>query len=86
MECKNCKYYKDDHNEFFRTMMCKISHIWKPESCDYITSDGEVDNMEICYNCKSWLGGGDFGLSCQKKYYHCSANGFDEACEQFERE
>lgn len=85
MECKDCKYYIDDHNEFFRTMMCLISHRWKPESCDYIATDEEVENMNICFNCKHWLGGGDWGLSCQKDYYNCSANGFDEACDKFER-
>lgn len=85
MECKNCQYYIDDHNEFFRTMMCSISHRWKPESCDYIVDDEEVENMNICYSCKYWLGGGDWGLSCQKDYYNCSANGFDKACDKFER-
>ena len=85
MECKDCKYYEDDHNEFFRTMMCKISHRWKPESCTCITSGAEVEDMDICYNCKYWHGGGDWGLSCEKDYYNCSVNGFDKACEQFER-
>ena len=84
MECKNCKYYKDDNNEFFRTMICTVSHLWRPLSCD-LASDADVENMDICYNCSHWLGGGDFGLSCKKNYYHCSANGFDKACEQFER-
>ena len=45
----------------------------------------EVKNMNICYNCKHWIGGGDWGLSCAKNYYNCSTNGFDEVCEQFER-
>lgn len=85
MKCENCKYYKDDHNDFFRTIMCLISHRWQPKSCTYITSDEEVKDMNICFNCKYWLGGGDWGLSCEKDYYNCSANGFDEACEQFER-
>lgn len=41
--------------------------------------------MDICFNCKYWLGGGDWGLSCEKDYHNCSTNGFDEACELFER-
>ena len=36
--------------------------------------------LEIHWRCL-----GDWGLSCDKNYYNCSNNGFDKACEQFER-
>lgn len=90
MNCKDCKYYKNitimELGNITNVIpMCCITHIIKPKSCTYIADDTEVENMSICYNCKYWLGGGDWGLSCQKDYYNCSANGFDEACDKFER-
>ena len=83
MECKNCKYLHKV-NECFVDSVCDITHIISPVSCS-ITSDEEVETMDICYNCEHWLGWGDFGLSCRKNYYNCSNNGFDKACEQFKR-
>lgn len=89
MECKDCKYKNITNvklkNGEFTMQGCLITHILNKESCDYIVSDGEVDDMKICYNCKSWIGCGDWGLSCTKNYYNCSTNGFNKACEQFER-
>lgn len=82
MECKNCKYYWAGGDKF--PNVCNITHLCNPKSCS-IASDEEVDNMDICYNCRYWYGMGDWGLSCGKNYYNCSHNGFDKACEQFER-
>jgi hypothetical protein len=78
MKCKDCKY----HNKYKK--MCKITYLANTISCP-IESDEDVEKMDICYNCKHWMGGGDWGLSCRKDYYNCSHNGFDNACEQFER-
>lgn len=83
MECKNCKYLRKV-NEAFIDNICDITHIISPVSCN-ITSDNDVENMDICYNCEHWYGMGDFGLSCAKNYYNCNHNGFDKACEQFKR-
>lgn len=89
MECKNCKYYKISNviqgDKSFTMNSCSIAHILNTKSCIYITSDAEVEGMDICYNCKYWHGRGDWGLSCEKDYYNCSTNGFDKVCEQFER-
>lgn len=89
MKCSSCKYQyatsiKIKEEELF-CCSCGITHRIDVESCDYIENDEEVENMNICYNCKQWIGGGDWGLGCAKNYYNCSTNGFDEACEQFER-
>ena len=83
MKCKNCKYRREV-NKTFIDHICDITHLISSVSCD-IASDDDVENMDICYNCKHWLGCGDWGLSCRKNYYNCSCNGFDKACEQFER-
>lgn len=89
MECKNCKYYDvsnvKSNGKSYTTCSCDITHRVNSKSCGYITSDEDVESMDICYNCKHWIGGGDWGLSCQKNYYKCNANGFEKACEQFEK-
>lgn len=83
MECKNCKYlYKD--TGWSTVNVCRITNKVNPISCT-IENDKDVERLHICYNCKHWYGGGDWGLSCAKNYYNCSVNGFDEACDQFER-
>ena len=88
MECKDCRYYKVDSFTFngkeYTNRECKITHRCNTISCT-AKSYKEIDEAYICFNCKYWIGGGDWGLSCQKNYYHCSANGFDESCEKFER-
>lgn len=82
MDCKFCKYsYAADG--LYRG--CKIANMLYTKSCDYITDNNQVETMDICYNCKHWIGGGDWGLSCSKDYYNTSTNGFRKVCEQFER-
>lgn len=76
MECKKCKYSVYGS--------CIITNMCNTKSCTLL-SDDDVENLHICYNCKHWLGGGDWGLSCRKNYYLSSTNGFREACEEFER-
>ena len=83
MECRNCDYLKRIGNDFNETI-CDITHRLNTISCPF-PSDENVKDMEICYNCKHWIGGGDRGLSCRKHYYKCSTNGFGSACEDFER-
>lgn len=83
MECKNCKYLRELKSGFANNM-CDITHRFNPISCS-IESDEIIERLPICYNCQHWYGGGDWGLSCVKNYYNCSINGFDEACERFER-
>lgn len=83
MECKICRYFKVGSDNFSHDV-CDVTNVCDPTSCD-IVSDEEVETMNICYNCQHWYGGGDWGLSCAKNYYNCSVNGFDKACEQFER-
>ena len=73
MECKNCKYYRTSDviqgNKSFTMKSCDIAHVLNTRSCIYITSDTEVENMDICYNCKHWLGGGDWGVKLSKELF-----------------
>ena len=83
MECKNCRYF-NERNDGIVFGSCDITHMCNTKSCT-LPSDEVVENLPICYNCQHWYGGGDWGLSCVKNYHNCSSNGFDRACEQFER-
>lgn len=89
MNCNECKYeekheYKYEEKQYNYTI-CKITHIVNTKSCNYISNDKEVENMNICYNCQYWIGCGDYGLSCEKDYYNCNTNGFSNACNKFKR-
>ena len=44
----------------------------------------DLSNEPICYNCKHYLGGGDWGLSCAK-HYHVLTEALHEICEDFEK-
>ena len=83
MECEKCKYLYEEY-VWGPVKACSITHYTNPKSCS-IESDEDVKKMKICYNCKHWIGGGDWGLSCKKNYYLCSSNGFNVACDQFDR-
>nr|DAE28898.1 MAG TPA: hypothetical protein [virus sp. ctmTa7] len=83
MMCKDCKYrqtYVDLKGIEFN--VCSITNIGHTVSCR-LENDKLIKDMDICFNCKYWIGGGDWGLSCQKNYYNCSTNGFDKTCEEF---
>lgn len=77
MQCSHCEYFIDK--------VCDITHVINPRKCVYITNSDNVKDMNICYNCINWIGGGDWGLSCKINYYNTSSNGFDKACDNFER-
>ena len=42
-------------------------------------------NRNRCGDCKNWIGGGDWGLSCSKDYYIATTNPNREACDKFEK-
>lgn len=48
--------------------------------CEYHNVD--VSEMKICLNCEHFLGGGDWGLACNK-HYHRLPGPVDKACEDF---
>ena len=88
MECEICKYLRKADDFVWGAPSniwgaCNITNRCNPTSCNL--SYAEIENMEICFNCEYWLGGGDWGLSCSKNYYDCNSNGFRKACEQFKR-
>lgn len=83
MKCENCRFNKEMDYGIVKNI-CKITNVRNRTDCS-LSSDEDVNKMEICFNCKHWFGGGDWGLSCAVDYYNCSSNGFERACEKFER-
>ena len=81
MDCNYCKYYQKPipTAQNLSTSMCQITHVCNPKSCS-LENDDDVADMEICFNCEYWIGGGDWGLSCMQDYYNCNTNGFEKAC------
>lgn len=53
----------------------------KAETCDLYNKD--VSEETICFNCKHFLGGSDWGLACSK-HYHSLPRALDEMCEDGE--
>ena len=76
MNCSNCEFNRKCSNYY----ICNITHLVNPKGCTYEYST----TKKICYNCKSWIGGGDFGLTCRKYYHKAYTNGFTSACDDFE--
>lgn len=52
------------------------------EGCPYHNKD--LSQERICMNCKKFLGGGDWGLSCGA-HYHKLVNTTSPACEDFDK-
>lgn len=98
MSCRSCDYFENVHRESFITIrgrvvppynynVCKITHrIIRNSDVQNCDKDiNSIKDMNICYNCKYWIGGGDWNLSCELKPYMASSNGFNSSCDKFER-
>lgn len=84
MSCKDCIYYQGKVE-----ILTKIYHrcallktVVNREKCPLFNVD--LSNKKICYNCKHYLGGSDWGLSCAK-HYHVLTKALKDACNEFEK-
>lgn len=84
MNCRDCRYYQGDVKIMGRIgFQCALTRsIIFNELCNLINKD--LSNVPICYNCKHYLGGGDWGLSCAK-HYHVLTEALHEICDDFEK-
>jgi len=86
MKCKDCLNYNGEYNNYFT---CKLSNVLLrnditdvEKRCAYFNKD--MTKEQVCYSCKYFLGGGDWGLACEKHYYNlCHAT--DSKCEDYEQ-
>ena len=49
--------------------------------CEYYNNS--VCDSDVCYKCKHYLGGNDWGLSCAKQY-NVIVHSLDDACDLYE--
>ena len=90
MKCKDCKYHNTSttsiKNRPVTISCCDLtSHIVNSEAetaCEFHNKD--LSKSKICYNCKFYVGGHDWGLFCSHttKYHHLGRFN-DPACEYF---
>ena len=85
-KCEDCKYFSQYWT--FRNkkyVQCKLTNAvltdQDMEKCDY--SKVNLDGMDICLNCKHYMGGGDWGLACSK-HYHALPKATDRMCKDGE--
>ena len=51
------------------------------ETCKLYNRD--ISDQLVCFNCKHFLGGSDWGLACSK-HYHMLPHALDDMCEDAE--
>lgn len=85
LKCKDCRYFINLINFCGEIAVnCMLTHtIVLGTGCDLKNVD--ISDEKICFNCKHYLGGNDWGLSCAKEY-HKLVDAFDEACKNFEKQ
>lgn len=86
--CDTCKYCQKGEmptkNGTYSYTMCSLTSVLMKlnGSCEYCNKDLSQEN--ICYNCKHYGGGHDWGLFCSKHYNHLGMFN-DEPCDDFEK-
>ena len=90
MKCKDCKYAQGSGYEIAGIKCCTCSLTRRvmnenaESECNCYNRD--LSEYDICYNCKYYIGGGDWGLFCSHKdMYHHLGKFSDEPCERYEK-
>ena len=89
-KCKDCQYSSESCMQinmtplYACTLTNNVVHGEKEHSCDCFNRD--LTQFDICYNCKYYGGGGDWGLFCSHQdMYHHIGKFNDDPCEWYER-
>lgn len=89
MKCSGCIYcYESDSNEFKRLGYCNLTYAVVNTDNEHDCSCYNIDlsKYDICYNCRYYGGGGDWGLFCSHKdMYHHLGKFNDEPCKYYEK-
>lgn len=88
MKCENCIHSESSvftHNGFNYVVCTLTREVMKTDVvCNCYNRD--LSEYDICYNCKYYIGGGDWGLFCSHKdMYHHLGKFFDEPCKRYEK-
>ena len=89
-KCKDCKYALDSSYEIagIECRACSLTrqvmNVNAEIECNCYNRD--LSGYDICYNCKYYIGGGDWGLFCSHSdMYHHLGKFSDEPCGRYER-
>ena len=89
-KCKDCKYAEGSGYKISNIECCTCSltrmvmNANAESSCSCFNRD--LSEYDICYNCKYYGGGGDWGLFCSHKdMYHHLGEFSDAPCKRYER-
>ena len=89
-KCKDCKYAYDSSYEIagIECRTCsltrRVMNANAESECNCYNRD--LSGYDICYNCKYYIGGGDWGLFCSHSdMYHHLGKFSDEPCGRYER-
>ena len=82
--CNDCCYFKGETEcaIYKEAYMCELTRTIMPNTYACPLYNKDISEEKICYNCKHFLGGGDWGLSCGADYYTLT-HALDEGCEKF---
>ena len=91
MSCENCRYAQNKqfmtNQGLINEIGCELTHyIIKDinKQCDYYNKD--LSDLNICYNCQSYIGGQDYALFCGHPDKKNHIGLFDDkGCEFFNR-
>ncbi len=92
MKCSDCKYSQtnsfDVKDKTATITVCNLTRtVMNPDAewdCECFNED--LTKYNICYNCRYYRGGGDWGLFCSHKdKYHHLGKFNDEPCEHYEK-
>lgn len=83
--CASCFYMKQNKGFGRPFCFCELTnHVLVRDvgsTCEYYNKD--MSSEKMCYSCKHFLGGTDWGLSCAKQY-NVIVCGLDRACDLYE--
>ena len=90
MKCQNCKYAQGSGYEIknIKYYACSLTRQIMNEKAEFECNcyNRDLSGYDICYNCKYYIGGGDWGLFCShKNMYHHLGKFSDEPCKWYEK-
>ncbi len=84
-KCCDCKYYQKWRDEYGS---CSLTHhiVHREVDRDCSCFNRDLSEYDICYNCKYYGGGHDWGLFCShKEKYHHLGKFNDNPCEFYQK-
>ena len=87
--CKKCKYFQNGiYNDNYEGVCTLTNRVISKKTIDKDCKmyNKDLSGFDICYNCKYYGGGEDWGLFCHHKHmYHHLGKFNDTPCEFYEK-